>query len=100
MKRLLLMVVAFFTATSIAVANPTSKMDMLSMSKADSSFLFNGKANVIALNTTEMKQTEGEGFWVGMGFFISYGAYGLYTGRYNPYTHWRLTHWGFTSNPW
>jgi hypothetical protein len=60
MKKLVLMIVSLFLATSIASANPTAKMDMLSMSKADSSFLFNGKASVIALSGTEMKQTEGE----------------------------------------
>jgi hypothetical protein len=76
MKKLILMIVNLFLATSIASANPTTKMDMLSMNKADSSFLFNGKANVIALSGTEMKQTEGEGFWVGMGSSVAYGAYG------------------------
>jgi hypothetical protein len=57
------MVVALFVATSVAVANPTAKMDMLNMSKADSSFLFNGKVNTITLNESELKATEGKWGW-------------------------------------
>ncbi len=101
MKRLLLMVVAFFTATSVAIANPTSKMDMLSMSKADSSFLFNGKANVIALNKTELKQTNGEFcpvFWALIIYTVQYANAPSYGDRvYNGYPYargrWRWLNW-------
>jgi hypothetical protein len=74
MKKLMLMIASLFLATSVASANPTQKMDMLSMSKADSSFLFNGKANVVALSGTEMKQTEGEWGWAGAGW-----SFAIYT---------------------
>jgi hypothetical protein len=47
MKKLMFMIASLFLATSVASANPTAKMDMLSINKADSSFLFNGKANVV-----------------------------------------------------
>ena len=96
MKRLLLMVVALFVATNVAVANPTSKMDMLSMSKADSSFLFHGKANVIALNTIEMKQTEGEWFWFSPWFYtasFAIGRWALTSGQYSPVTFDQVYSW-------
>jgi hypothetical protein len=78
MKKLILMIASLFLATSVASANPTAKMDMLSMSKADSSFLFNGKANVVALSGTEMKQTEGE--WIHFAIWAGYRGYQLYRG--------------------
>jgi hypothetical protein len=80
MKKLILMIASLFLATSVASANPTAKMDMLNMNKADSSFLFNGKANVITLSGTEMKKTEGEWMSYYRSSYISYRPY-----RYRSY---------------
>jgi len=40
------------------------------------------KLMLFALSGTEMKQTEAEGFWVGMGCFTAYGIYGLSSGKH------------------
>jgi hypothetical protein len=70
---------------------------MLSMSKADSSFLFNGKANVITLSGTEMKQTEGEWYWYRP--TLTYSSYFRYSYnshsyvRYNTFRYRRQYSW-------
>jgi len=96
MKKLMLAIASLFLVTSVAVANPTSKMDMLSMSKADSSFLFNGKVNTIALSGQEMRQTEGEWFWFSPWFYtasFAIGRWALTSGQYSPATFDRVYSW-------
>ena len=64
MKKIMLMIASIFMVSSVAFASPTQQMDFASMNKADSQFLFNGKANVITLNNVEMVKTEGEWGWI------------------------------------
>jgi hypothetical protein len=79
MKKIFIMMFGLLFAVSTAFASPTAKGDMVVMNKADSQFLFNGKANVIALNNEEMIKTEGEL----IPFIV--GAYNVYR-----YTRWAI----------
>jgi len=101
MKKLMLMIASLFLATSVASANPTSKMDFVSMNKADSQFLFNGSAKAITLSSQEMKQTEGEFwpiFWGLVYYTVTYAnapSYndGIYSGYPNARGRWRWLNW-------
>ena len=78
MKKLMLIVASLFLATSVASANQLQKMDLASMNKADSQFLFDGSTKVIALSSQEMKQTEGE--WINFAIYAGYRGYQAYRG--------------------
>ncbi|MCT7609528.1 hypothetical protein N5U14_01550 [Aliarcobacter butzleri] len=60
MKKIFLIMVSLFTFISVANASSISKIDFESMNKIDRQFLFDGEVNVVALNSDEMKDTEGK----------------------------------------
>ncbi len=66
MKKLFIMMFGLLFVASATFASPSANGDMMSMSKTDSQVLFgDSSVNVVALNSDEMKATEGEGFkWV------------------------------------
>jgi len=79
--------------SSTIFANPVNKLEFATMNKADSQFLFKDNANVVTLDKSEMKNTEGEGIWgawAGAAIYLSW-----YTGDYFGSGHWHGSWGGF-----
>lgn len=79
--------------SSATFANPVNKIYFATINKADSQFLFKDNAKVIALDKSDMKNTEGEGIqgaWAGGAIYLAW-----YTGDYFGSGHWHGSWGGF-----
>jgi len=75
MKRILSIVLGLFVVSSVAFAKPVADSEFITMSKADSQFLFQEGAKVTTLDKSEMKETEGEGIvgaWWGAAIYTGW----------------------------
>jgi len=72
-KTVSIMTLSLLTATTLASASPSNKINFVTLNKIDNQFLFKEqKTNLMLLNENELKTTKGEWGW---GFITSVVTY-------------------------